>query len=136
VNQETINMFVGLFVLTWLVLGVVVFILQRKPSVSELDSDVTRRFQDLQAQREVIEIYENAYVKATAIQRSGVDTLIGILRVIAPLTPSKADDAALALLEDITLPGDPPLPPTQPGDPESFATPEELAARLDPQALG
>jgi hypothetical protein len=113
-NAETINLVIALFAITWLVVGLAVFILRNKPAIAELDTEAARRLRELQAARDVIAIYEKAYTDATAIQRSGVETLIAILRMVAPLTPTKTDDAALALLEDVTLPGEPPTPPAQP----------------------
>lgn len=114
-TQDNINLIVGLFALTWLVGGLLVYILTRRPEAAALDSEAARRLNELQMTRDVVAIYEKAYREATAIQRMGVDTTAAILRVIAPLTPAKADDAALALLTDIQTPGAP-----EPTDPNAL----------------
>lgn len=70
---------------------------------------------------------------STSIPPELLPVLMGLLALaetLAKETATTADDDLIKQLKDALN------PPAQPGDPESFATPEELAARLDPQALG
>lgn len=72
-----------------------------------VDTEVSRRFAEMQANRELVERLERAYQQNNENTQRMFDAFVGALRFLAPLTPNKADDAALELLTDIQQPGEP-----------------------------
>ena len=72
-----------------------------------VDTEVTRRLDEQRKDRENMDRLERAYQQASAAQQQLTTSFIAALRFAAPLTPIKSDDAALALFEDIVVPGAP-----------------------------
>lgn len=98
-----------------IVLGVAAFVLalvafmraNPKASPSQVDAEVTRRLDEQRRDRENMDRLERAYQSNSTAQQQLFLSTITALRFVAPLTPMKSDDAVLALLEDITVPGAP-----------------------------
>lgn len=91
-----------------LVVALIAF-MRKNPQATpaELDAEATRRVVEAQANRELVDRLERAYQQNSAAQQKAFDTVAGLLRLIAPLTPLKLDDAAVSLLTDIQKPGAP-----------------------------
>jgi len=71
---------------------------------------------------------------ASSIPPELMPVLLGLLALaetLAAETPTTADDDLIKQIRDALKTPTPPAP-----EPSPFATPEELAARLDPQAQG
>lgn len=105
--------------LVGLIVGIAAF-LRAHPNATPaaLDAEVVRLLAERQADREFVGRLERAYQTSGTFQKQALDTLAGALRVLAPLTPVKTDDALAKLLDDILTPdaeGDTqPMPPVTP----------------------
>lgn len=76
-----------------------------------LDGEVARRLEEQQRDREHMDRLERAYQSNSAVMQKAFESVIAGLRFVAPLTPAKSDDAALAFFEDVQKPGAPVEPP-------------------------
>lgn len=72
-----------------------------------LDTEVARLVAEKQSDREWVTRVETAYQTSGQFQRQALETVAGVVRILAPLTPGKADDALDKLLDDIQTPGEP-----------------------------
>ena len=90
------------------VLGLVAYI-RANPGITPvaLDSEVVRRLEEQQRDREHMDRLERAYQSNSAVMQKSFESVIAGLRFVAPLTPAKSDDAALKFFEDIQTPGAP-----------------------------
>ena len=71
-----------------------------------LDDAVSQKFAEM-ADREQMDRLERAYAAAGQNQRQALEMAEKRLSILAPLTPMKADDAAVSLLRDIEQSGAP-----------------------------
>ena len=98
-----------------IVLGVIAFVISiiafvranPQATPAAVDTEVTRRLDEQRRDRENMDRLERAYQQNSVAQQQLFNTVIAALRFVAPLTPITSDDAALALLEDVTVPGAP-----------------------------
>lgn len=90
------------------VFGIVAF-LRANPQATPaaVDTEVTRRIAEMQANRELVDKMERAYQQNNEMQRRLFDLFAGGLRLVAPLTPITSDDVAADLLTDIQKLGQP-----------------------------
>lgn len=92
------------------VFGLVALVLvgiSKRQSPQQLDQSVSLRLEAEQRNREHMDRYERLYQQSLNSFKPLVDAAALGLRVLAPLTPMKTDDAAASLLADIQTPGKP-----------------------------
>lgn len=95
--------------------------------VEQIDADTTRRVQDYQRDREVMEALEKAHEKASAAYKVALDTTLGVLNLVSPfLTRFTTDDSLRDLIKDIQTPG----------APETTVTAGNASAVPEPPAQG
>lgn len=88
-----------------LVIAVAALVLRGK--AAEADAEATRQITAMQMNREQMRLLEQQYTQANAAIKTALELAAAVVRVVAPLTPMRGDDAAVKLLEDIRAPGPP-----------------------------
>jgi len=86
-------------------IGIILWNAGRNPNGQNVDAQITEVVDSAHADRERMAAMERAYQVGTAAQKTALDATVSVLQAIAPLTPLKADDAALSLLKDVQTPG-------------------------------
>lgn len=107
-----------------LIVGIIAFMRQHPQfTPAQLDSTVVTGLSDFQSNREVMDRLERAYQNSGDIQKHALEALVSALHLVAPLTPIASDDAAVAVLDDITQPGAPAVIVTAPTPPAADTLP-------------
>jgi hypothetical protein len=89
----------------------------------------------MQENRAHMDRYERMYQDSVRRQKELVDAIFSGLRFIAPMTPIRADDAAVAFLEDIRTPGAP-VKPTPLEVDKAIYDPVPPQEKIEPFSLG
>lgn len=97
------NLYVAIGAALFALVSVCVVVVQRGNAVQAAKVQI----EQIQANRQAVEGFERLYIEATQANRSAFNTVVGILKVFAPLIPGDADEALGKLLEDIQTPGPP-----------------------------
>ena len=105
-NYELTTVFTLGIALAALVISVITAV-RKGSSVDAAVADKLAKMHDPQ----VLDRLEAAYQTANAPVVQLVNTVAALLKVVAPFTPIKSDDAAAKLLEDIQTPGADPATP-------------------------
>lgn len=102
-------------VLLWIILLVVALVvaLRRGYTPAQLDTLAADKITGLSHDPAMLDRLERAYQQNTEVTKHAFDTFVAAIKLVAPLTPIKTDDAIAKLGEEIQA------PPPNPSQPQS-----------------
>lgn len=110
------------------------YLLRQKPS--QWDSSLSLQLQQRQENRDYMDKMERAFQQTSIGNQRTIESLTGLIRLIAPMIPIKADTALVEFLEDVQTPGAPAKLSALELDKAIYSSDTPPRERADPFVMG